>query len=181
MELNYTVIIGQIFGIAGMLMTIFSMQCRSNQNFFRCQTAGGVLFTLSFILFGAWTGALMNVFSVIRPELLRREKIAASKWTLPGLLTLLLIISLILVFVFEEKILMVSIIFIAQTAGTCTMATQNGKIIRLGQLYVVSPLWLTYNLLMPVPTIGGIITETFNIISVLTALFRYRKIGFTQK
>lgn len=181
MKVSFIIVLAQILSIAAMVATILSMQCRSNRNFYRCQTAGGVLFTLSFILFGAWTGALMNVFSVIRPELLRREKIAASKWTLPGLLTLLLIISLILVFVFEEKILMVSIIFIAQTAGTCTMATQNGKIIRLGQLYVVSPLWMTYNLLMPVPTIGGIITETFNIISVLTALFRYRKIGFTQK
>lgn len=181
MELNYSVIIGQIFGIAGMLMTIFSMQCRSNQNFFRCQTAGGVLFMISFMLLGAWSGAIMNVFGILRPELFRREKIAASKWTLPGLLIFLLMLSLLLIFVWKENPFLVLLVFIAQGAGTCAMATQNGKLIRLGQLYIVSPLWLTYNILVPIPSIGGIITETFNIISVLVALFRYRKTGFTKK
>ena len=81
----------------------------------------------------------------------------------------------------DEKWYLVLAVFIAQAGGTCFMATQNGKLIRLGQLFVVSPLWLTYNFLLPVPSLGGVICELINIVSTLVALFRYRKIGFTER
>lgn len=180
MKVDDIIIIAQIIGIAAMMMNVFSLQCRSNQNFFRCQTAGGVLFTISFIMLGAWSGAMMNVYGILRPELLRREKIAASKWVLPALLALLICFSVALLFFPDEKWYLVLTVFTAQTAGTCFMWSQNGKLIRLGQLFLVSPLWLTYNFLLPVPSIGGVIAEMINILSVLIALFRYRKIGFTK-
>ena len=72
MEINCIMIIAQVIGLAAMIMNILSLQCRSNQNFFRCQTAGGILFTVSFIMLGAWSGAMMNVYGILRPELLRR-------------------------------------------------------------------------------------------------------------
>lgn len=180
MNFDHIVIIAQVISIAAMIMTIGSMQCRSNQNFFRCQAAGGLLFTISFIMLGAWCGALMNVYSILRPELLRREKIASSKWVLPCLLVILAGISGALLFFPSEKWYLVLAVFTAQTTGTVIMWKQDGKLIRMGQLFVVSPLWMAYNCLLPVPSIGGIITETINIISVLIALFRYRKIGFTK-
>ena len=57
----------------------------------------------------------------------------------------------------------------------------DGKIIRIGQASVVSPLWMTYNLIIPVPSIGGVLTESINIASVIISLYRYRKTGFTQR
>ena len=180
MAIDYVMITAQAIGLAAMIMTICSLQCRSNQNFFRCQSAGGLLFTLSFVMLGAWSGAMMNLYGILRPELLRREKIASSKWVLPLLLTVLLIFSVALLFFPNEKWYLVLTVFVAQTCGTCFMASQNGKLIRLGQLFVVSPLWLTYNFLLPVPSLGGVICELINIVSTLVALFRYRKIGFTK-
>ena len=56
--------------------------------------------------------------------------------------------------------------------------TYYGRSIRWGQLLAVSPLWIIYNLLLPVPSIGGILTEVINIVSVCLALYRYRKSGF---
>ena len=53
--------------------------------------------------------------------------------------------------------------------------------IRWAQLLVVSPFWLAYDALIPTPNIGGILTEIINIGSVCIALFRYRKIGFTER
>ena len=70
---------------------------------------------------------------------------------------------------------------VAQYGGTFSMWSQNGKWIRWCQLLVVSPLWIVYNSIIPIPSIGGIMTEMFCIISVLIALFRYRKIGFTER
>ena len=181
MNIDYIMITAQVIGLAAMIATVLSLQCRSNQNFYRCQTAGGILFMLNFLLLGAWSGALMNVYSILRPELLRREKIANSKWILPVLLGMLLTFCIILLVFSSEKWYLILAVFIAQAGGTCAMATQNGKLIRFGQLFVVSPLWMIYNLLLPIPSMGGIICETINIISTLVALFRYRKIGFTQK
>ena len=181
MEINYIMISAQVIGLAAMLVTVLSLQCRSNQNFYRCQTAGGVLFLLNFLLLCAWSGALMNLYSILRPELLRREKIASSKWILPALLAILVIFCIVLLFFSHEKWYLILAVFIAQAGGTCAMATQNGKLIRFGQLFVVSPLWMIYNLLLPIPSLGGVICELINIVSTLVALFRYRKIGFTKK
>ena len=178
--MDYFTILAQILGISGMIMIIFSMQCRSNANFFICQALGGLFFSISFFMLGGWSGALMNIFGIIRPEILRREKIAASGLTLYGLMLLLIISALVVIFFFDEKWYLILLVAIAQAAGTYFMWTQNGKNIRLCQLCIVSPLWLIYNIMLPIPSIGGILTETINILSVLTALFRYRKIGFTR-
>ncbi len=171
----------QAIGIAAMALTVFSMQCRSNRAFFLCQELGGILFAFHFAMLGAWSGALMNIFGIIRPEILRRENIAKSKWTLYGLILLLLLCSLSSIFIFGEKWYLLLLVTTAQATGTCCMWTRKGKVIRMGQLFAVSPLWITYNSLLPVPSIGGILTEIINIMSCLLALFRYRKTGFTER
>ncbi|MBE6387752.1 MAG: YgjV family protein [Lentisphaerae bacterium] len=171
----------QALGIVAMILTILSMQFRSNVKLFICQEISGALFALSFLMMGAWGGMIMNIYSLIRPELLRHEHIAKSKWTLFGLQTLLVICAVLLLFVFKEAWYLVLIITTAQMSGTYFMWTQNGKIIRIGQASVVSPLWMTYNLIIPVPSIGGVLTESINIASVIISLYRYRKTGFTQR
>ena len=170
----------QILGIAGMALTVGSMQCRSNRNFFLCQEIAGGLFALSFIMLGAWSGALMNFFGIVRPELLRRKTLGKSVWTLTGLLFLLALCAAIVIFVFHEKWYLILLVAVAQTAGTYAMWTQKGKNMRLCQLYVVSPLWLTYNFLLPVPSIGGVLNELISMGSSILALFRYRKNGFIE-
>ena len=40
MEINCIMITAQVIGLAAMIVTVLSLQCRSNQNFYRCQTAG---------------------------------------------------------------------------------------------------------------------------------------------
>lgn len=175
------ILTAQILGMTAMVITVLSMQCRSNKNFFLCQETSGILFAVSFFMLGAWSGALMNLFATIRPELLRREKIAQSQWVLVLLSGLLILISLATLLIWKEKWYLILIVAAAQSFGTFFMWTQNGKNIRLAQLGIVSPLWIAYNCLIPVPSIGGILTEIINIISVLLALFRYRKVGFTRK
>ena len=61
------------------------------------------------------------------------------------------------------------------------MCVRDGKKIRLCQLFIISPRWLAYDALIPTPSIGGILTEIINICSVCLALYRYRKIGFTER
>lgn len=176
--MNCWTIIAQILGLLAMGTTVVSMQCRSNRNFFLFQEVSGVLFAVSFSILGAWSGTLMNIFGIIRPELLRHKKFARAKLTLCILLLLLLLCIGVLVFSTSEKWYLLLIVATAQLVGTCVMWSQNGRSIRWGQLLAVSPLWIIYNLLLPVPSIGGILTEVINIVSVCLALYRYRKSGF---
>ena len=54
----------------------------------------------------------------------------------------------------------------------------NGKHIRYFQILYMSPSWLIYNIFNF--TIGGILCESFNMISSTIALIRYRKTGFEK-
>ncbi len=179
--MDIVTIIAQVIGIAAMILTILSMQCRSNRNFFICQEFSGLLFMICFFMLNAWGGAFMNIFGIVRAEVLRHEKIAKSKLTLIGLLLLLGAMTVAMALISEEKWYLLLVVSIAQICGLCFMWSRNGKVIRTGQLCVVSPLWIIYNLLIPIPSIGGILTELINICSCLLALFRYRKIGFTER
>jgi hypothetical protein len=69
---------------------------------------------------------------------------------------------------------------IAQATGTFAMWTRDGKKIRLSQMAVVSPFWLLYDLLIPVPSIGGILCEIFNMTSVIISFVRFKKTGFDK-
>ena len=174
------IVLAQIFGIGGMILGVASLQCRSNRNYFLFQETSGLLFTISFILFGAWSGALMNIYSMVRPEFLRREKFAKSKYTLLFLLSMLFLFSAIVFWYFKEAWYLILIVTVAQMIGTILMWLQNGKMIRIGQLCCVSPLWLLYNLLLAVPSIGGVLAELINVTSSIIALVRYRTVGFVK-
>ena len=69
---------------------------------------------------------------------------------------------------------------IAQVTSTFAMWTRDGKKIRISQLAVVSPLWLLYDLLIPTPSIGGILCEVFNMASVVISFIRFKKTGFDK-
>ncbi|MBR7127802.1 MAG: YgjV family protein [Lentisphaeria bacterium] len=177
--MSIVTIIAQLLGIGGMTCAILSMQCRSNRNYFLLQGGSALLFCISFIMLNAWSGTFMNIFVIVRSLCLNNRKIATSKLTLSFLMFVLFLILMVLVY-FQEKWYLLIIVFTAQILGTCAMWSQNGKLIRYAQIGVISPLWLVYNCVIPIPNLGGILTETLNIISVAIALFRYRKIGFTE-
>lgn len=179
-KMSIVTIIAQILSICGMACAILSMQCRSTNKFFIVQGTAGMLFTISFIMLNAWAGAIMNVFSLVRACILNNPKVAGLKLTLSLLIVALILCSVALLTVFNEKWYLVLIVFIAQMAANFVMWSQSGKLIRYVQLAVMSPLWLLYNCIIPIPSLGGILTETFSIVSVIVSLIRYRKIGFTK-
>ena len=119
--MNSLIIAAQITGISAAVLTIVSMQFRSNRTLFICQEISGFMLSAAFFMLGAWAGALMELFGAIRPAILLRENIAKSKYTLGGLLIFLLICSAIAVFIFGEKWYLITIVAIAQAAGTVCM------------------------------------------------------------
>ena len=71
--MTYTEIIGQGFGILGMMSYILSFQAKKNYLYFIFQSFGATFFALNFFLIGAYTGFAMNVVNIIRSLLLSKS------------------------------------------------------------------------------------------------------------
>lgn len=170
----------QIIGILGMLSAVISYQCKSNRSYFVWQGVSAVFFSTQFVLLGAWAGLLFNAFNIVRAFVYRSTKLSRSVWTVVLMEAYVMAATLISVFILKETWWLVLFVFLAQAAGTFTMWTKNGKIIRLSQLFVISPLWLLYDALIPTPTIGGVLCEVFNMTSVIVSFIRFRKTGFDK-
>ena len=172
-------IIAQALGIFGMLAAMISYQCKKNKNYFIFQGLSGAFFSAQFILIGAWAGLIFNAYNIVR-ALAYQSKKARSVVCVISLEILVVIAAAMSVFVFKEAWWLVSFTLIAQITGTFAMWTRDGKKIRISQLAVVSPLWLLYDLLIPTPSIGGILCEVFNMASVIISFIRFKKTGFDK-
>ena len=174
-----TNIVAQALGIFGMLAAMISYQCKKNKNYFIFQGLSGAFFSAQFILIGAWAGLIFNAYNIIR-ALAYQSKKARSVACVISLECLVLTAAMISIFVFKEAWWLVSFTLIAQAIGTFAMWTRDGKKIRVSQMAVVSPFWLLYDLLIPVPSIGGILCEVFNMASVIISFIRFKKTGFDK-
>ncbi len=169
----------QALGIFGMLSAMISYQCKTNRNYFIFQGLCGFFFSVQFLLTSAWAGLLFNVFNMVRAIVYQNQK-NRKLWLVITMEIAVVALSLISLFAFKETWWLVLLTLIAQAAGTFSMWTKNGKTIRIFQLALVSPGWLLYDALIPTPSIGGVLTEIFNMASVIISFIRFRKTGFDK-
>ena len=163
--------IAQGIGIVAAAITILSYQFKNNRILFACQALSGLLFFFNFLMLGDQTAAVLNLINLLRGGLLAGGRRFESRWYAAGLMVLYTVAT---VFFFKDWFSI--LVLVAQLVGTVAMWSKKGKIIRLGQLFVVSPAWLINNIFNSF-SIGGIITETVSILSIIVSLIRYRK-GF---
>lgn len=168
----------QLIGYLGMTCALVSYQCKKNKAYFLFQMGCAIAFTLQFLLLASWAGMFLNLFSILRGVIFS----LGDKCKKIGYLILIEICfaasCLSSVLFFNETWWIAVILFIAQGGGTLAMWTRNGKIIRITQLSVMSPLWIVHNVYYF--TIGGIACELFNIGSVIVSFLRFKKTGFDQ-
>ena len=174
-----TNVIAQLLGIFGMLAAMLSYQCKKNKNYFIWQGLSGAFFSAQFILIGAWAGLIFNAYNIVRAVVYQSKK-AKSVGCIICLEILVVAAAALSVLAFKEAWWLVLFTWIAQATGTFAMWTRDGKKIRISQLAVVSPFWLLYDLLIPVPSIGGILCEVFNMASVVISFIRFKKTGFDK-
>ncbi|MBQ9748860.1 MAG: YgjV family protein [Clostridia bacterium] len=170
-------ILAQVIGILGMLAAVVSYQCKTNRNYFIWQGLSGLCFSIQFVMIGAWAGLAFNLYNIVR-AVVNQTKFSRSVVTLIALEALVVFAASLSIFAFMEAWWLVLLAFIAQATGTFAMWTKKGRVIRISQLAVVSPFWLLYDLLIPTPSIGGILCELFNMVSVIVSFIRFRKSGF---
>jgi len=166
-------IIGQIMGILGAATAILSFQMKNNKHLYIAQGVSGLLFAINFFILGTYTAAAINLINLLRGALLAGgERFRRKRY-------LILVEAVYLIsFFFTYSGLMSVIITVVQLGATVIFWMNNGKLIRMSQLFVASPVWLVNNFL--VGSIGGIITEAVNIVSILVSFIRYGFNGFEK-
>ena len=167
-------IIAQTIGIIACTIAISSFQCKKNKHLFLMQALSGLLFSINYFLIGAIPGALFNVASLVRGTLLSKN--GKKLWKvifINVLMTACFVYSVTLLAGDWLQIALSFLTFLGMVLMTVFMYKGNAKHIRYFQVAYASPSWLVYNVVNF--TIGGIICEVFNMVSVVVSLIRYRK------
>ncbi len=169
----------QLIGYGGMICAFLSFQCRKNRNYFFLQSGCGLCFAIQFALLGGWSGFLCNIFAIFRGIVMARGE-KARKWYFLAFIEAGFVLSTALsIAVFHEPVWIALLLFVAQGGGTLAMWTNNGKTIRLFQFFASSPIWLVHNTVYAF-SLGGILCEIFNMVSVAVSFIRFRKTGFEK-
>lgn len=174
----------QILSILSCAGIIFSFQLKNNRHLFLVQTFAALGFGISYLLLGALDGFLINAVAFTNTTVLLYKKLR-KKPILIAICAAFPIISIVTALTYNgvwdtTKILEVAFSFliaIAQIFYTITTWGDNGRKIRTVRVFLVTPAWLGYNIV--VSSIGGIICEAFNVISIIISFIRYGKDGFS--
>ncbi len=170
-------IIAQCFGIIGLIIIVYSFQCKKNKNFFLMQGTGSLMFFVNFILIGAYAGALFNLTNLVRGLLFSKDSKKVWKLVLTVCCyTFCYVFSLVLIWGDWFMIFISTLPYVTLVIMSVLMWLGNGKHIRYFQFWLMSPSWIVHNIFNF--TLGGILCEIFNMVSVVVSFIRYGKDGF---
>jgi len=166
-------IIAQSFGIVGLVIIVLSFQCKKNSRFFLMQGIGSLMFSLNFLMIGAWGGAFFNLCNLFRGTLFLKN--AKKVWKLIAVEAAYTSCFIFSVFLNSDpfQIFLSAVPCAALLANSIFMWIGNPKHIRYCQITFMSPSWIIHNIFNI--SIGGLICECFNMVSSAVYLIRIKR------
>ena len=162
-------IIIQGIGFLGLLAFIVSYQIKSNRKLFLIQMVGVLLFASQFLLMGAFSGCFSLFLTAVRNILMSKYK--DWQWlkhkVCPVLICLLF--TVILIFTWAGPISLLA--YVASVVSTIFYWTNDARKLRLANLFVCSPCWIIYDVI--VGSIGGVASESLTMISIIISIYRF--------
>ncbi len=167
-----TDIIAQGFGIIGLVIIVLSFQCKRNSIFFLMQGLGSLMFVVNFGLIKAWGGALFNLCNLLRGSLFSVN--SKKAWKLAVVEAAYAVSFAFSVYLDHSvrQVILVALPCIALLANSVFMWIGNPKHIRYCQIAFASPAWIIHNIFNL--SIGGLLCESFNMVSSAIYLIRTR-------
>lgn len=157
----------QAIGIVGTVLFFLSYQCKSNKNLFRVQFVSYLCYTIHFLLLGAVTGGFSYVINTVRSYCLGSQRAFLKGKGMCAAICALQMAALLLTWEEWWSILPVA----ANIAATIGGYTCNGRTIRVVGMFINSPLWIVYNLI--VGSWAGILDELVTEFSMILSICRY--------
>ena len=170
-------IIAQAIGIVAMLFVTLSYQSKQQKTIFALQLIGSILFVINFLMIGAIVGGLMNIIAIVRALVfLFKDKLKADRlpWLI-GFVASYIAVYVLMFTLFGKELTVYNLLIqllpvIGMTACQIGIHLGHARTIRyLG--YISSPSWLIYNIITF--SIGAIICESINLISITVGILRF--------
>jgi hypothetical protein len=162
-------ILGQILGLCAMALIVISFQCKKPARLCIIQVCACLFFVLHYLFLGlngdaaAYAGMTQNAVGLLFRGVLalsEKKKSLLSPLVLAGLCA----ISAVVAILTYPGRLIALLPVVANFACIGCMWTKNSNTIRVTQLAVISPFWITYNVFTL--SVAGILTESFNLVSI---------------
>ena len=167
MTMNF--VITQSFGIISTALFLLSYQLKSNKGLYLMQAAGCGTFAIQYLLLGAYSGCLSQVFVIVRNLMLSKYNqwawVRARGWV-PVFILIALIITRL---TWNGPLSLIPLL--VMISGTIGMWTNNAGLIRLVGLTFISPPWIIYDTL--IGAYSAIINEILVIVFVLYSIARF--------
>ena len=157
----------QAIGLLGTVSFFLSYQCKSNKNLFRVQFGSYLCYTVHFLMLGAITGGISYILNMVRSFCLGSQSdFLKGKW-MCRIICALQVVTLIFTWDGYWSILPVA----ANIAATIGGYTCNGQKIRAVGMFVNSPMWIVYNIV--VGSWAGVADELISEVSMIISICRY--------
>ena len=157
----------QAIGILGTVLFFLSYQFKRNKSLFRVQFVSYLCYTVHLLLLGATTGGISYILNTVRSFCLgSKYSFLKSKW-MCYIICALQVMTLIFTWGGWWSILPVA----ANIASTIGGYTHNARKIRIAGIFINSPLWIVYDIL--VGSWAGLLDEVVSEASMLISIYRY--------
>lgn len=157
----------QGIGLTGTLLFFLSYQCKSNRNLFRVQFVSYMCYTTHLLLLGAITGGISYILNTLRSFCLGSKYDFLKTKAMCCIICVLQMVALMLTWDGWWSMLPVA----ANIAATIGGYTFNPSKIRIAGMFVNSPLWIVYNII--VGSWAGILDEIVTEASMILSIYRY--------
>lgn len=165
--MNYKYILIQCIGFLGTILFFLSFQFKNNKTLFRVQFFSYLLYTIHLIMLGAVTGGISYIINTFRSICLGSKNAFAKSNQMCCIICALQIIALAITWSGWISVLPI----LANIASTIGGYTHNGKKIRIAGMFINSPLWIIYDIL--VGSWAGILDEVVSEASMIISVKRY--------
>ena len=162
-------ILGQILGLCAMALIVISFQCKKPARLCIIQVCACLFFVLHYLFLGlngdaaAYAGMTQNAVGLLFRGVLalsEKKKSLLSPLVLAGLCALSAVVAIL---TYPGRLIALLPV-VANFACIGCMWTKNSNTIRVTQLAIISPFWITYNVFTL--SVAGILTESFNLVSI---------------
>ena len=157
----------QAIGLIGTALFFLSFQCKSNKNLFRVQFLSYLFYTIHLILLGAITGGISYIINTFRSFCLGSKIEFARSKKMCVIICIMQLTALAITWSGWISLLPVA----ANIAATVGGYTHNARKIRIVGMFVNSPLWIIYDII--VGSWAGILDEVVSEISMIISIIRY--------
>lgn len=157
----------QLIGFIGLALGVLAFQFKQHRHIVLCKMASELVFSLQYLLLGAWTAALLDFTSATR-NMLFCTLVKKGHSTKPLIYIFAAFVVIVGIFTFDGPLSLMLIA--AKLLTTISYGMKNERLLR----YITLPsciLWSIYNLY--IGSLGGAIGDCLNLISLVIAMYKF--------